>query len=431
LKIAVIGAGLTGLTAGLRLSQKGHRIEIFEQSDEIGGLASAFPVGRENLDRFYHHIFVNDTYLINLLDELSLLDRLEWHEPRNAVLINNTIYPFTTPLDLLKFKPVNLISRIRMGLLVLSSKLIKNYEPFENITAEEWIIKRAGCESYQKVWGPLLKSKFDSDYHKVSGTWIWNKFKLRGSSRSKNVAREKLGYLRGGFITLTGKLANEIIRAGGSVNLNSQVKTIIRNEGLWQVNTNKTGQLYDCVLFTASPGLLSDICPCLDKDYALSLMKIKYKANLCLVLELEKSLSPYYWITVSQEDLPFVLIIEHTNLAGLKGYGSHIVYLSRYIDASDKLYNSADKEITHIFTNGLEKVFPGFDSKFIKKATLHRAEYAQPVISPGYSKAIPGIKTPEQGLFLASMAQIYPEDRGLNSAVRLGFDAAETIEKSI
>ena len=73
--------------------------------------------------------------------------------------------------------------------------------------------------------------------------------------------------------------------------------------------------------------------------------------------ELEESLSPYYWITVSQKGFLFVLVIEHTNLVGTNGYGSHIVYLSRYCDMTDPIYSMSDHEIISKFITGLKIIF--------------------------------------------------------------------------
>lgn len=441
MKIAVTGAGLTGLTAGCELSGKGHDVTVFEEAPQAGGLASAFKAGSENLDKFYHHVFTSDSHLLNLLEELSISEKLKWYEPKNAIYIDSALYPFTTPFDLLAFRPLSFISRIRTGLLVLSSGILKNYRPLELITAREWIVRRSGRDAYEKVWGPLLKSKFDIDAGNVSGTWIWNKFKLRGSSRGKNISRELLGYMDGGFSTLVDGLVNKIDQNGGTLCLKSPVRSIRKNtDGSFEVSTglgighdgtdkerSDKAERFDKVLFTAAPELLADVCEDLPGDYRESLKAVRFKANLCLALELRESLSPYYWITISQEGFPFVLIIEHTNLTGLRGYGSHIVYLSRYLDASDPLFSASDDEITELFIKGLKAVFPGFDPEDIIKSTLSRTRYAQPVVTVGYEKRIPDIKTPLDGLYLASMPQIYPEDRGLNYAVGLGERAAGVI----
>lgn len=425
LRIAIIGAGLTGLTAGYKLSKEGHQISVFEADTTTGGLAAAFPVGEENLDRFYHHVFVSDSELLELLDELSLAHELKWYEPKNAIYLEDKIYPFTSPMDLLCFKPLRFLSRIRMGLLVLRSKFIRDYKPFEHITAKDWIIRRSGQDAYDKVWGPLLQSKFDVDASTVSGTWIWNKFKLRGSSRGKSINKEQLGYLNGGFIRLINQLTDRIMDHQGTVAVNCPIREVRQTvEGLWELKTETSTEVFDRVLFTGAPELLSRLCPALPPDYRRSLEDIKLKANICLTLELNESLSPYYWITISQEGLPFVLIIEHTNLVGQRRYGSTIVYLSRYLDAADPLFSASDEEIIGLFINGLKKVFPHFSMDNLKKATLSRARYAQPVVTLGYGDKIPDIKTPLKGLYLASMPQIYPEDRGLNYAIGLGKKAA-------
>lgn len=426
--IAIIGAGMTGLSAGYRLARGGHRITIYEKEPYTGGLASAVPAGSSVVDRFYHHIFVSDSEILTLIDELGLKDSLGWYEPKNAIYLGDSLYPFTSPMDLLLFKPLDLVSRIRMGLLVLSSMSIKDYRPFETVTAKDWITRRAGKNVYEKIWEPLLISKFDTDSDNVSGTWIWNKFKLRGSSRGKNLGKEKLGYLDNGFITILDKLAEQIKKYKGSIRLSCEVISIRKNgDGKLELETTNGVSVHDRVLFTGAPGLLSGICPALPKDYADKLSGAKYKANICLILELKKSLSPYYWITVSQKGFPFVLAIEHTNLVGKDKYDTHIVYLSRYCDTTDPVFSMPEKEIIGMFISGLKRIFPGFDENDIIRATLSKAPFAQPVVTLNYGSRIPAINTPFDGLYLAAMSQIYPEDRGLNYALRLGTKAANEI----
>ena len=441
MNIAIIGAGFTGITAGLRLSQNGNKVTIYEKDSFLGGLASSIRIGNEAIERFYHHIFISDSEILDLINELNLKEKLNWYKPKNAVYINHTIHPFTSPLDLLRFQPLSLISRIRMGIMVLVSGFINDFSSFETITAKEWIIKYSGQEAWQKIWEPLIKSKFDTDSKNISGTWIWNKLKLRGTSRGKNLNKEMLGYLDGAFIVLAEKMVQKIIQSGGNVLLDNEVLAINKNEsGLFDVITRNNKASYDKVLFTCSPNILSEVLqvPSGTESFKLcytrfkeTLNNIKYKSNICLVLELSQSLSPYYWITVAQEGLPFVLIIEHTNLTGLRDYNSHVVYLSRYLDKSDNLYPASDEEIIRVFINGLKKVFPDFKNENIKNTVLIRAHFAQPVITPGYSRIIPDIITPVEGLYLASMSQIYPEDRGLNYAVRLGQKAANEMLKNL
>src|SRR5882672_9253225 len=83
MKVAIIGGGVGGLTAGLDLAEAGHAVTIFEKYPVFGGLASAFPVRGNHLERFYHHIFATDIDILNLLERLGLQDRLQW-TPENS-----------------------------------------------------------------------------------------------------------------------------------------------------------------------------------------------------------------------------------------------------------------------------------------------------------------------------------------------------------
>lgn len=425
MKIAIIGAGATGLAAGWKLSLKGHSVTVYEKNNSLGGLAAAIPVGDDMLEAYYHHIFTNDTILIDAIKELGLESELKWYKPSNVIYINNTIYPFTSPMDLLMFKPLSFISRVRMGLTVLQARFIKDYHAIEDTTAREWIIKRSGEECYNLVWEPLLNSKFDIDSDKISATWIWNKFKLRGSSRGKNINKEQLGYMDGSFVKIYNRMAEIINANNGEIRLNEGVTDISKSNETFKVKSQSGTEEYDSVIFTASPEKLSYVIKGMGKHYLDSLRKITYKANICMVLELTESLMPNYWMTVADKEIPFVLVIEHTNLVKNHKYGSHIVYLSRYLDAANELYSKDDESIKDLFISGLKKIFPNFSDEWIKNCHINRTRDAQPVVRTGYSKLIPDIETPMKGLYLTSMSQIYPEDRGQNYAVRSGLEISE------
>jgi len=73
----------------------------------------------------------------------------------------------------------------------------------------------------------------------------------------------------------------------------------------------------------------------------------------------------------------------------------------------------------------LSRFNPNFEPSWIKGAWVHKAKYAQPVPPVGYLELIPAIRTPLQGLYFASMSQVYPWDRGTNYAVEMGRNVAK------
>jgi protoporphyrinogen oxidase len=344
-----------------------------------------------------------------------------WKPANNGLYLDSKLYPFTNPIDLIMFPKISMIGRIRMGLTVLGAKYIRDFSKMEAIGAKEWLIKKTGQSAYTALWEPLLYSKFDNDAGNVSGVWIWNKFKLRGSTR-KGVNKEYLGYLHGGFINLYRKMAENLTILSETVN------KIEQKDDKLLITTDKQTELFDKILFTGAAEKLIDICE-FPEAYRERLNTQKHKANICLTLILRKPISDYYWITIAEKNAPFVLMIEHTNLFDHPDYqGNKIVYLSRYLDASDPLFAESDERILEKFLSYLKKMFPAYDAGDIISYHIYRETHAQPVVYRRHSENILPFETPVAGLYLANMGQVYPEDRGQNYAVRLGENVVNTIE---
>lgn len=431
LKIGIVGGGATGLTAGYELVKKGHDVTVFESLAEVGGLVRGIKVGTQLLERFYHHIFTSDNDLINLIEEVGLGADLHWYKPTNAFYTNRHLYPFTTPIDLLLFKELSFSQRIALGLLVYKARLVNDWHQLEQITAKDWLISKAGQAVYDRVWGPLLYFKFDVDAEKISAAWLWNKFKLRGSTRGKGQSRELLGYMTGSFTRVYEKLALEITGRGGQILNQKPVNRIFLNSAQKiTVCSNEYQEDFDKVIVTLAPVEFLKLVPDLPSIDRRKLEQIQYKANICMLLQLNQSLSPYYWSSVAQTDLPFVAMVEHTNLVPKDQYDGVILYLSRYLDANDPLFSETDETIQSIFFMGLKQVFPEWEGvKTVRNMVITRARYSQPVIPLNYSQIRPTFQTAIPGLFMANMAQIYPEDRGQNYAIRIGKEVAECVSQ--
>jgi protoporphyrinogen oxidase len=200
-QVTIVGGGFTGLTAAYELAKNGISVTVLEAEAEIAGLAAAFDVGGEKLDRFYHHWFTNDREVMQLIDELGLNDRVEINPTNTGVYYANNFFKLSTPWDLLNFTPLSFIDRIRLGLLALRARRVKDWMVLEDKTAHEWLKELGGENVYRVVWQPLLKGKFGPYAEEVSAVWFWNKLKLRGGSRGKG-GEERLAYFKGGFVGL-------------------------------------------------------------------------------------------------------------------------------------------------------------------------------------------------------------------------------------
>lgn len=385
-KINIIGAGLTGLVAGYELSKKGYQVEIFERSGDIGGLMGGFKIGGTSLEKAYHHIFKTDKYIIGLIKELGLAKKLKWHPEKTGLYFGDKIYPFMGAIDLLKFSPLDLVSKVRLGLVKIWLEKDNNWEKYRKITAKEWMKKWCGKNAYRVIWEPLLKGKFHQDYDKVSMAWLWARIHTRANSDGT------LGYLDGGFQQIADELAKNIKKNGGKIHLNSE--------------------------YTAKENNIPTI-------YTGSLKEINYLGAICLVFTSNQSLSSYYWHNINDTKSPFLAFIQHTNLVDKAQYGGkEVYYLGTYVPNNHRFFGEDEKKIEKEFFEYLNKIFPKFDKNLIKEKWLFRLKNAQHIVGTDY--VVPKYKV-GKNLYQANFAQIFPEDRGTNFSVREGKKIARMV----
>jgi protoporphyrinogen oxidase len=420
--VIVIGAGFCGLSAAYELGKHGIRVTVFERDSDIGGLAGSFQVNGVRLEKFYHHWFTNDRYVMELIKELNKQDQVLLRSTCTGMYYAHNFFKLSTPVDLLKFSPLPFTDRIRLGLLALQARNIKNWRPLEERTATDWLRDLGGKRVYRLVWEPLLRGKFGDVAEEVSAVWFWNKLKLRGGSRSRS-GEEQLAYYRGGFAALADAVADAIRAQAGEIRTSSPVNDLVVESGcVTGVVANGEVIPADAVIATpALPVIANLVKSHVNSEYLKLLRRIRYLANICVVLELDRSLSDTYWLNVNDPGFPFVGVIEHTNFESFETYGGrHIVYLSKYLRETDPLYRMSNNEIVDFTLAHLLRMFPEANRSWILDAHVWRAQHSQPIIERNYSKLIVPSETPLNGLFVTTMAQIYPEDRGTNYAIRAG-----------
>ena len=431
--VVVIGAGFCGLAAGYELGRLGVRVTVLERDTEIGGLAGSFAVGTTRLEKFYHHWFTSDAHVIGLIKELGLSDRVLQRPTRTGTYYAHNFFKLSTPVDILRLSLLPFPDRIRLGLLVLRVRLVRNWRVLEDRTAADWLREMGGERAYEVLWEPLLAGKFGDLAEEVAAVWFWNKLKLRGGSRGKG-GEERLAYYRGGFAALADSLADTIRIQGGEVRTGVPVEGLRVEAGrVTGVVTPEATIAADGVIATPALPIFADLVePHVSARYVEHLRRIRYLANICVVLELDRSLSDIYWLNVNDPGFPFVGVIEHTNFEPASTYaGRHIVYLSRYLPESDALYGMPDRAVVAFTLKHLRRMFPGLADDQILDVHIWRARYAQPVVECGYQRLIPEPRPPVANLFLATMAQIYPQDRGTNYAIGQGRDVARDVVEAL
>ena len=434
MRVGIIGGGVAGLAAAYELTKQGHFAEVFEQADFLGGQASTFDVFGGRLERGYHHLFVSDTEITELIHELGLGDKLAWLESSVGFYYGGKVWDFASPRDLLFFKPLPFLDRVRVGLWTLLLQKTKSYAKFENVTAKDWLSRRMGPKGYEVIWEPLLRGKFGEFYDKIGMTWIWNKVTLRVASRKGAGQVEHLGYPMGSFGEVIEVLADRIVEQGGSVHTSASVEKIVESEGsATMLDVRLEGseselRKYDAVIATTPSYVFTRLAPPMPEDYHNKLVGIDYLSAVLMVLVMDRPFTNKYWMNIADPDMPFVALIEHTNLIDRELYGGkHILYISNYPSRDSELYQKSGEELMDLFVPHLQKINTDFDRSWVIEYHHHRVDGAQPIVGINYGAGIPGHRPPHKGLYLANTTQIYPEDRGTNYSVRMGRRVAQMV----
>ena len=427
MRVDIIGGGISGLATAYYLlkHRPGLNLHVWEKDEAPGGLAGCFSAEGFTVEKFYHHVFKGDSHLQDLLKELGLGEELMWRPANTGSYYFQQPYRLSSPIDILRFKPLPWIDRIRLGLMVIQARAVRDWRKLDEISAEEYIRTTAGSRVFEVLWEPLLHGKFGDLSRDISAAWLWSKLVDRGGSRNAK-GHEVLGYLRGGLGQMFDRLILEIERSGGSVHLACPVRSMVSTDN--RISTVVTEEGCFATDLVVSGAQLPDLCRVLPENLESlesELSRVEFLGNVCLVLVLPQQLSQFYWTNVMDANAPFVGIIEQTNWVDPEDLNlKRLVYISAYCPSSDPRFQMTAEELLEFYLPWVQKLFPHFTAAEVERAFVWTAEYAQAVVTTGYSRLVPPIETPLKNLFLCTMAQIFPQDRQVSNGVRLAKETA-------
>jgi len=426
MKIAVIGGGLTGLTAAFRLTQKGQAVTLFEKENQLGGLAASFK--KEGWDwpveHYFHHFFASDQAVKNLARHLNLEKKLFFHQPKTSLYLEGKIFRFDNPQSLFSFPKLGLIDKLRTGATTLFLKTNPFWQPLEKLSATTFIQKTMGQKAFRLIWQPLFLGKFGSFAEQIPASWFWARIKKRSSA---------LGYFMGGTETLTTALAEKIKKSGGQIFLGQEISRIQKTTNgflLFSQNQNFEAK-FEKVIATVPPASLAKLAVNLSTSEKKQLLALESLGSLCLVLALKETFltDGTYWLNINERDFPFVAVVEHTNFIDKKNYQQNtLLYVGGYYPPGHSFFQQTKNTLLKKFLPYLQKINPNFNfNQNLIHYWLFKDNYSQPVIFLNQPQNLPSIATSIPGLYWACLHHIYPEDRGINCAILLGEKLAHEI----
>lgn len=430
MNIGIIGGGMMGLTTAYFLSRKGHQVTVFEKESEIGGLSRSEEIlPGLRWDRFYHVILSTDEELLNFIDEIGLSLDLQFKETKTGFFTDGHLHSMSSSLEFLTFKPLSLWSKLRLGAGILYASKINNWKHLEKMYAKTWLIRVFGRRNYEKLWDPLLRSKFGNASSQTSGAFIWAAIKRYYGTRHNSSKKEMMGCVSGGYHSILKNIQKKLLDLGVEILLNSEVNKLETNsQKKLGVYTAKKILNFDRVLATVPNPHILNFWSEAPVEYRDHLGKVAYLSLVCVTLVLEQQLCPFYVMNLTDNGFPFTGVIEATNVIPaevLQGRG--LVYLPRYMPATDQFYNRPDADILKIFIGALRKIFPNLSDDQIIAKHVHRESHVQPIQKIDYSNSIPPIQTPLKNFYMVNTTMILNSTLNNNEVIKIAKQAARIV----
>ena len=422
MRIAIIGAGFTGLTAAYRLTQRGHDVIVFEKEQQPGGLALGYKKKEWDwtLESYYHHWFTNDSAVLQLAQEIKYPVIIK--RPKTSVFVDGGIYQLDSPLSLLAFPKLPLLDKLRMAETLALLRFNPFWKDMEKVKVTEFLPKAMGEKAYKTIWEPQLTNKFGDFADKISLAWFWARIKKRTPS---------LAYPKGGFLQFAKAIEEAIKEKGGKILYNSEIHNLQQLQDKVSLSNKGKKEVFDKAIVTIPSIPFLKIAPSLPEEYQQKLRKLEGIGAMTIVMRLKKQFltDNTYWLSVCETQSPIMAVVEHTNFMDKKYYNNeHLVYLGNYLPVSHPYYTMPEKKLLEVFHPFLEELHPGYRQDLIG-TDIFKTPFAQPIIPTNYSKIMPPTKTPFANVFLANIQQVYPWDRGTNYAVELGEKVLSYIDR--
>lgn len=405
--MGIVGGGILGMTSALRLLEAGVSVSLFERSNDLGGLVGSFDFDGYPVDRFYHVVLPTDNRVRGLAAELGLGERFQFRPTAAGFYDDGRLFSMSSPRELLTLPLLRLHDRLRLGAFVARCGLIKTHETLDDTPLLDWLQRLCGRSVVERLWKPLLDSKFDGRFDDLPATYIWARTRRMASTRDK-AGREIMGWLEGGYATLIDALEERILSLRGEIRRGVEVERIVGGaQGVTGLAVDGAVRPFDHVVCTLSPPLARRLLPAETADVTAH-ENFRYLGVICVLLRTSRSVSPYYTLNITDRRIPLTTVIETTHVVDPVHTGGHLLYAAKYVDSSSPELSRPFDALDTEYRGHVRTIFPDLRDDEILGSVVQSARIVEPVHLLGGEKRVPAM-FPVPGLALASTANVYPD----------------------
>jgi protoporphyrinogen oxidase len=405
--VGIVGGGILGMTAAYRLASAGVAVTLYERSSDLGGLVGAFDFDGRRTDRFYHVVLPTDDRVIGLATELGLGGRFRFRPTGVGFYDDGRLFSMSSLREFLTFPLLPLQSRLRLATFVLRCQLISDHDALDAIQLEEWLQRCCGRRIVERLWRPLLDSKFDGRYSDLPATYLWARTRRMSKTRD-SAGREIMGWLEGGYETLINALERRIRALGGEIHAGTPVDRLLGDEnGVSGLVVDGKPRTFDSVLCTLAPPQARLLIPPAIAD-RIPTDGCRYLGVVCVLLRMRQTVSPYYTLNITDRRVPLTTVVETTHVVDPEYVGGSLLYVTKYLDPDHPDFRRDADDVEREYVGHLRSMFPRFREQDVLASVVQRARIVEPVHT--LESVRQGRETfPVPGLALASTVDVYPE----------------------
>ncbi len=421
-RIGIVGGGLLGLSCADRLQKLGHTVTVFEAAPHFGGLASAWKLGEVTWDRFYHVILLSDGYTHALLKDLDLSSAFVGVETKTGFFTDGRLHSMSNSLEFLRFPPLGLLSKLRLGLTIHHASRVTNWKALEQIPVVDWLRKWSGHRTTEKIWLPLLRAKLGESYRVASAAFIWATIARMYAARRSGMKKELFGYIHGGYGAIVERYTATLRERGVKLVANAPVRQIVAGP-IIDLESGESHQ-FDRVICTSAPPLAVKLVPGLTPVERAKLDDLTYQGIVCASVLLKKPLSRFYVTNLTDDWVPFTAVIEMTALVDPAEFGGRtLVYLPKYVAPDDPLFAETDESIHERFLAALERMYPDLQRSDVLAFQLAKVKHVFAVPTLNYSERVSDMATSVAGVYLVNSSHIINGTLNVNETLQLAEQA--------
>ena len=429
-RLAIVGGGVLGMTLAHRLAQAGKNVTLFEASQQLGGLASAWQLGDVVWDRHYHVTLMSDTHTRGLLDELDLERDMRWVQTKTGFYTDGRLHSMSSSLEFLKFSPLSLVDKGRLAATIFYASKIKDWKKLEQVPVSDWLRRISGEQTFQKIWLPLLRAKLGENYRDTSAAFIWTTIARMYAARRSGLKKEMFGYVPGGYARVLDAFSRRLFTERVYTRTGHPIKEI-RKQPTGHVTLHygdDTRNNFDRVIVTAAAPAAARMVQGLEDQERARLQSIRYLGVICASVLMKRPLAGYYVTNITDPSIPFTGVIEMSALVDREEFGgNHLVYLPKYVSPDDAMFEIPDAELENRFLSGLEKMYPGFDRADVLTFKVSRVRHVVALPTLNYSDLVPPMQSSIEGLYMVNSSQIVNGTLNVNESVQLAQIAATNL----